>query len=310
MTYDDLVANLLVAGVTKSATSSLYWYLSQHPEVCPPAGPKEIDFFTPMRWGDPPLGSASDYGRHFRTCDGQRYRLDASPQYFDGGAALTRTVRSYSPDARVIIVLRDPVRRVWSNYRTLRETDKLADDLSFREFFERGMEVHARGRQHYATATNYRAASLGRYVEFLSDWHGVFGDKVLVLFFEHLMADPHAVVARVCNWLDIDPASASEIDVTPRNRTIDPRSLRLSKIAYTVNRRIGPTLHRIPVLKDALRRTYFAVNRSKDGLELSADDRALAERFYAAANEALARELLRRGYTDLPDWVSPVDAPT
>lgn len=304
MDHTHLVPNLLVAGVTKTGTTSLYWYLTQHPEVCPPRGPKEIDFFTPMRWGKPPIGTVADYAGYFSACTGQKYRLDASPQYFDGGPTLVETVKRFTPHARVIVMFRDPVHRIWSHYRTLKAKHKLADDVSFGVFFERGMEVYANGQGDYSEFTSYRAASLGCYRDFLQDWLEVFGDDVRVIFYEHLVRDAKRVVTETCAWLGIDPEPAKGFDYTVKNRTIDPRSVRMNSVAYALNRRVGPSLARFPAVKSAVRNAYGLVNQRHNGEELADRDRRMAEEFYLPANAALHAELSRRGYVDLPEWLS------
>lgn len=304
MVYEPLMPNLFIAGVTKTGTSSLYWYLIQHPEICPPKGRKEIDYFTPMRWGRPPAGTPSNYGGYFTNCGGEKYRLDASPRYFDGGPALVKAVCDHSPQGRIIILLRDPACRIWSNYRTLKETGKIVSGLSFRQFFERGVKVYESGRKNYQQFTDHRAVSLGRYNDFLRDWFDVFGDNVLVLFFEHLVRDPRALVVSTCAWLGLDTEPADSFDYATRNKTIDPRSVRLSRVAYAINRRIDPTLRRIPAAKDAAQAAYALVNSRRKGETLSEGEREMVQDFYRPANRALHAELSRRGYTDLPPWLS------
>ena len=302
MRYEDRVPNLLVAGVTKTGTTSLYWYLTQHPDVCRPKGCKEIDFFTPMRRGEPPLGDVEAYGAFFAACAGERYRLDASPQYFDGGRALVEAVRRYTPNARVLVLLRDPVERLWSHYRDIKSKDKLADNMPFRKFFECGVAVHGTNgsRQQH---TNFRATSLGCYAEYLRDWFDVFDDRVGVLFHEHLVRDAQAFTAEICVWLGIDPAVTRGFDYEVRNRTVDPRSVAFSRFAYAVNRRVGPTLRKVPTAKRVAREVYAVLNRRGDGEQLGQDDRRAMEHFYAPGIAALRDELRRRGYDDLPAWL-------
>lgn len=301
---DDNVANLLVPGVTKAGTSSLYWYLIQHPEICPPVGRKEIDHFTPMRWGRPPAGTSRMYAAHFRACGDEMYRLDASPRYFDGGPRLVSAVQDVTPQARIIILLRDLVRRLWSNYRTLKETGKLDAAISFRDFFDCGVAVYEQGNGTYEQHTNHRVVSLGCHEQFLRDWLDVFGDRVLILFFEHLVADPRALVEKACAWFGPDVSMVATFDYATRNKTTDPRSVRVSKVAYAMNRRIDPMLRSIPQAKDAAHAIYTFINGRRDVASMSDDDHQRARDFYAPKTEALRGLLERHGYTDVPAWVS------
>ncbi len=60
--------NLIIAGVGKAGTTSLFWYLSQHPGICA-SDVKEIQYFTPLSEGDGVLPPLSEYARHFAACD-------------------------------------------------------------------------------------------------------------------------------------------------------------------------------------------------------------------------------------------------
>ena len=92
--------NLLIVGVGKAGTTSLFFYLSQHPDICPSAQ-KEPRYF---RLGDdeelPPIES---YARHFAACRNERFVLEASPQYFKGGPRSIELIREHLGRPRVIV---------------------------------------------------------------------------------------------------------------------------------------------------------------------------------------------------------------
>ncbi len=113
------VPTLLLAGVSHADAGALTAALDRHQQVCLPAT-RRIDHFTPLRYGlavDAPL---EDYDDHFSAWRGQRYRLETSPVYFDGGPRLVTEVAAAMPGARVVLLLRDPSARLWASY-----TDKL-----------------------------------------------------------------------------------------------------------------------------------------------------------------------------------------
>src|SRR5688572_22585305 len=88
--------NLVIAGVPKAGTTSLFSYLTQHPEVCG-SDVKEPRYFNPLRLGSE-LGPIEDYAAHFGHCAGQRYAMEASPGYSYGGGPLARGLREALPD--------------------------------------------------------------------------------------------------------------------------------------------------------------------------------------------------------------------
>ena len=136
--------NLIIAGVGKAGTTSLFWYLSQHPGICA-SDVKEIQFFTPLSEGDGVLPPLSDYARHFAAWIDQPYRLEASPQYFHGGKPIVDAMRETLDRPRVIVMFRDPVERLWSQYRFMRSRmADLPDDMTFEAYVARCREVRER----------------------------------------------------------------------------------------------------------------------------------------------------------------------
>jgi len=300
-----LLPNLLIPGVAKSGTSSLAWYLSQHPDVCP-GDRKEIDYFTPLRNGLPPLGSLEDYGRHFSHYAGQAYRLDASVHYFDGGRSVVDAIHGHLGEPRSIIALRNPVERLWSCYRHKLELGKLDPTVTFRSFFETCRALSSSGEDRLYQWRKYRDLAVGNYIDTLRHWFEVFDDGVQIVFLEHFSQDPHLALRKLCAWLEIDSSPVDDFDFPVRNKTIAPRSLALNELAEAVNLRVDRHFHRFPKAKSWLRSAYAAVNAKGEHEGLSPQDRAMVGEYYEPANRALLKELVRRGYRDVPRWMSGV----
>ena len=99
---DDNVANLVIAGVPKAGTGSLFAYLAQHPDVCG-SDVKELGYFnyySPWRKQGPPP-PLQEYARHWAHCSGQRYLLDEviQPSFAEG----TEITKGYTADATQIV---------------------------------------------------------------------------------------------------------------------------------------------------------------------------------------------------------------
>ena len=107
--------DLVIAGVNKAGTTSLYSYLTGHPAVCG-SSIKETCYFLPIRYGrEPePLGT---YREYFAACRAGQIAIEATPGYFYGGGALARALDAAVPGVRVVIVLREPVSRLVSFFR-------------------------------------------------------------------------------------------------------------------------------------------------------------------------------------------------
>ncbi len=120
-----LAVNFSIVGVQKAATSSLYRMLVKHPSVA--GGPeKEMRFFIDedQDW------SAPDYADYARPANNPALTLagDATPAYFFWPHALER-MRRYDPTMRLMVSLRDPIERAFSQWSMERYWDPSFPDL-------------------------------------------------------------------------------------------------------------------------------------------------------------------------------------
>ena len=102
-----------IIGATKSGTSALFTYLGLHP-ACVPSTLKEVSFFNnPERYARGTAWYHAQFPRRvYRPWRDYRF-LDASPNYLDDEATAQR-LRAYNPDARLMVLMRDPVRKSFS----------------------------------------------------------------------------------------------------------------------------------------------------------------------------------------------------
>lgn len=296
--------NLLIPGVGKSGTSSLFWYLGQHPDICA-ADKKEVNYFKTLRFSDTPPPARlpiEQYTSHFAHCDGQRYRLDASQLYFDGGPRVLAAVREHFGDPKILPILRDPVDRLFSSYLSSKNHGTLDPSTGFAAFFDECRRLRRSGQDLRREFGRYRALRTSDYVVHARAWFGAFGD-VRIVFFEHMVDDPHTFLVEICEWLGIDTAPIDDVDLAHRNKTVQHRSRALFRVANAVNLRLDRGLRIGPRTKQALRSAYWALNAADRTERLQPADRARVEDYFAASNAALRDELLQRGYRRLPPWL-------
>src|SRR5215470_4775396 len=84
------LANLIIAGVNRSATTSLFTYLSEHPQVCA-STIKETNYFLPVV-KESALEPIEAYAEYFKRFKNQKYRMEASPRYIFGGAKIAEAI--------------------------------------------------------------------------------------------------------------------------------------------------------------------------------------------------------------------------
>lgn len=294
--------NLVIAGVAKAGTTSLFRYLAQHPEICA-SSIKETRYFTPLRYGQP-LAPMSEYTRLFAHCSGERYRMEATPGYYAGGAVVARAVEDLLPQPRIIVVLRDPVQRCWSWYRFVKSTAKIPKDMSFAAYIDRCFEMAETGADLQQENQPYLGVHGGRYDEWFEDWSSTFGERLRFDFFEDLARRPQEVTEDICAWLGLATAPCGDIAYHVENRTVQYKHAGLQRAALALNRRGEAFFARRPGFKRAIRGAYYRLNADTREERLDAGSRQRLTDFYAPHNERLAAQLGRAGLQDrLPDWL-------
>ncbi len=298
------VANLLIAGVPKAGTGSLFAYLAQHPDVCG-SDEKETGYFNhynPLRQaGSPP--PIETYARHFAHCAGERYALEATPTYSYGGKPVITAIRTVLDEPKIILILRDPAERLWSAYTFQRSLGTLAGIQSFEQYLD-VVQERRRNPTDLVPRDGLSGLYIGFYADYIGDWLDAFGQDCRVVFAEDLRREPRAVVEGLCSWLGIDTGVVDSLDVGARNVTMHPRSTLLAQLANRVRGR-GNRLGVLPTgLRKRLRRTYLRLNAGGELSErFEPATRRRVEDIYRDSNRTLAQTLAAHGYRDRPRWL-------
>jgi hypothetical protein len=240
--------HFLVLGTQKGGTTSLHALLGQHPEVYLPAC-KEVQYFSlhahrPPRW----------YGAHYAESRADQLRGDVTPYYLFHPEAAER-IHKLLPEARLIVLLRDPVERSLSQYFHARRLG--FEDLGLEEALAReserlrGAEMVVRapsGRHRSHQKHSYVSRSL--YAEQLRRYEERFPPhQLLVLRSEDFFERTPEVWDRILRFLTLPvlPLPAGRIranagsgeaeGVPPSIR--DALRIRLAPTARTMRERYG-----------------------------------------------------------------------
>jgi hypothetical protein len=297
------LANLVIAGIGKSGTTSLFRYLTQHPDICG-SSVKETGYFSPLRFGHP-LAPISEYARYFAHCNGERYLLEATSAYCYGGAEIVAAMQATLQDPRVLICLREPGERLWDNFWFMKSKRHLDADLGFDEYLATCLALRAQGRDVREEHRFYRL-STSYYEEYLWDWIDGFGPHLRFVDFERLIADPMLTVRDVCAWLELDTGPVGSFDFDHHNRTVQAKSPLVQQMAVAVNATAGTFLSHRPRLKQRLRDLYLEVNGAPLELAMPATTRQQLDELFAASKARLADLLVRHGHLPLPTWLQAV----
>jgi hypothetical protein len=212
--------NFLILGAQKAGTTALFSYLRAHPQITGPAW-KEVSYFD------------RHYARGTRWYRGQFPLVrkpvvgEASPSYVFHPLAPAR-VASLVPEARLIVLLRNPVERAYSHYQ--HEVALRREPLSFEDALD-GEPERLRGEEERMLADpayfsrewwDHTYLARGRYAEQLERWLAVFPrERLLVIPSEELSADASSAYARVLEFLG---APAHDLGAYPRvfERSYEP----------------------------------------------------------------------------------------
>lgn len=203
--------NLFIVGAVKCGTTSLYAYLRQHPEIFFPEM-KEPHFFThPQPSAEQAhliqyVADADDYAKLYAHARNYRWRGDASPSYLWSVEA-ARQIHAEIPEARILILLRDPVQRAYSQYLMDFREGVVNDD-----FYTALMRDWQRSHKGWGISQLY--VELGLYLDQVRryrEWFGV--EQVRVFLLEELKRDARAVLLEIADFLQIDPDPIEGIDL-------------------------------------------------------------------------------------------------
>jgi hypothetical protein len=215
--------DLIVPGAQKGGTTWVHHVLAAHPDCWMPPF-KELDFFTNprsnlswklrgfqgqmavelqrgtaelemLRWySELCLTERMDlrwYRRLFRFA-GKRLCADVSPNYSRLDLAGVVRVAKACPDARILLILRDPFDRMVSELRMLARAGQVEANLD--------------GPRTARLITSPEHLSFGDYAGILSRWESQFGtERVKIRFYEDLQHDPEAFLVGLCSDLAIRP---------------------------------------------------------------------------------------------------------
>jgi hypothetical protein len=296
-------ANAVIAGVNKAGTTSLFVSLSGHRDVAP-ASVKETRYFLPPRWGQP-LEPVAVYERCFTGAGDHAIRLEATPSYFYGGAAVAEAIHAVcGDDVRVIVVLREPVSRFWSFFNYQKTRLRIPEGMTGEEYLAHADRMTD---ADFAEATNepWFAFRGGCYADWLPAWQERFGARLDLVWFEELMREPARVLHDVAEFLGIDPDGYESLALASENRTTAYRRAGLQRIALRTNDRLERFLRRHYWVKERLRSLYYRVNGSQRRDRLPDALRDTLTSRYSEPNERLRDQLASMGRR-VPAWLAPV----
>ena len=239
--------NLWILGPPKCGTSSLFRWLADHPQVAA-ASEKEpfylVDPESPFRR---PEANFTDHGfagydRYLPEPCPQPFRLDGTTHTLFQRTAV-EVLADLDPAPWAVAVLRKPSERIYSSFQFTRHVLAALDPtLGFAEFCElreRGdtATLERRSRRPRSLWVLLRDLEYSDYHRWLEPWHRGLGDRLRLLVFERLSAEPKTVTT-LASELGLDPTFYDDYDFPRLNRTFRARSPWLHRWARALRPRV------------------------------------------------------------------------
>jgi hypothetical protein len=236
-----------ISGSQKCGTTSLAYYLDQHPDVVI-SKPKEVHFFNQMATHD-----IMDYRLYFPTKLVTLFRPkllsgEATPDYMIY-PQYAKLAKKYMPDLKVVVLLKNPVSRAISHYK--HNLMMKREWLSFEEALAiegqrtnlEYVDLLESKKDAIKNYSNYAYKRKGVYFEQVKWLFDEFGENnVKVVQSEMFFKRPVEVLNEILSFLEISEMKG-KIDTEPKN---------VAQVQYEVDEHI----------KDELK-LYFTPNNEK-----------------------------------------------
>lgn len=206
-----LLPDFIIIGAQKGGTTSLYYYLIQHPNIRS-ALTKEVEFFghhyqRGVRWYRAQFPTFLEKSYVERIQKQPFLTGEASPNYFHYPYAPKR-IAQVVPGVKLIALLRNPIDRAYSQYRhnTLRGHEPLsfAETIACDEERTREARREIEEKGHYGYDFRYAYLLRGMYADLLESWFRFFPrEQVLVLKSEELYTRPAELFQQTLQFLNI-----------------------------------------------------------------------------------------------------------
>jgi len=282
-------------------------YLDQHPDIYFTER-KEPFFFCSDLPHAKAVTDERDYLDLFKGGADQRYRGEGSTWYlYSKHAAMA--IKEAAPDARIIIMLRDPIDLILSQFQyniingnedieTIEQALAAEPERLAGRLIPKSNRIAA--ALHYTEMVNF-ARQIERYID-------LFGrPQVHIILFQDLKDDAGASVRRVFDFLDVP--NDIELDLTPENETAKQTTRRFGGLYRTMITKNGLMGQAKKILPEPIKAGVWGV---LDRLNRTGDRQPSKPTLSPALRQALS-EKLRPGIdqlaemleTDLSDWAQP-----
>lgn len=223
------LVNFFIAGTQKGGTTALHGFLSKHSEICMPHSLKEVHFFDNDRFFmnlHAIFPAYRKYHAFFQPSSSTKIVGEACPCYMWNEKAPAR-IHKYNPDAKIILLLRNPITRAYSHWNMAVSRGNENRDFSeaiFTELDYSRVKIESSGMKRFISDQNrtfsyldrgFYSSQIRRLLRFFPR------DQVLILLSEDLQEKHNETLSQVFSFLEVD----STVKIEPK--TIHKREYKI-----------------------------------------------------------------------------------
>ena len=265
--------NLFIVGAAKCGTTSLYNYLAQHQEVFFPQV-KEPNYYSSIE---------SRIKEHYIKPKPQKfyqYKIIRSPEiYFslfdkskthkivgesstsylwDKDAALN--IHNDFPEAKIIIMLRNPIKRAFSHYLMLRKSGQEKET----DFYE-ALKTDKKREPKFWGKGAFLYEDLGFYYTQVERYYKVFKkENIKVIIFEDFVENAKKGLLDVFQFLQIDESKIDDVDFNRKHNQFVAHKSKLSRTIVQAINKAGSFKNLVPLsLRNRVKERFFFKSDSK-----------------------------------------------
>jgi len=201
------ILDFVIVGAAKSGTSSLSYYLGEHPDVFLPK--PQLHFHSRIDKTD---NSWGQYAEHFRAATPGQKVGEHSPFYYTHEEAAS-SLSASCPGLKLIWLLRHPIDRAWSHYWY--NVMGGSEHVSPQDIIH-----HERWQKIYIRKSVY-STFLETYLSYFN------GQNMMFVFTEKLRESPDDVLMHICRFIDVDDSFSFKRSGEMKRRTVRPGNVAL-----------------------------------------------------------------------------------
>jgi Sulfotransferase family len=228
MPLGDRKVNLFIVGAAKCGTTSLHYYLSQHPDIFM-SPVKEPNYFSELqpdprvkflfssissRYQQAVIKDDYKYQALFDSVIDEKWIGEASTSYFIDKQSAQK-IYTYNPDARIIVLIRDPVERAYSEFCMDKNSGEISRETTFEKMFMDYQAGKFNRMGLYIENSKYDVG-IRRYTDCFPS------KQIYIAYTENFKKDSKTEIEKVFSFLGI-PFSSVNLDAQNEGLQLNPK---------------------------------------------------------------------------------------